>query len=213
MMRWHRENDRVSQKPTLGARPRLNHGRVQPSDSDPRKMLVHITGASGSGTSTLGKALAGELGGAFLDADDFFWAPSDPPFHVRRTAVERRSLLLAELGRTDVAVLSGSVNAWGVEIEDAFDFVVFLYVDTALRLERLRERELQRFGKVNPVFLEWAAQYDEGPSEGRSLAKQRAWLSARRCPVLKLEGDFSTQERVARIRSWMGERWLQRERQ
>lgn len=175
-------------------------------------MLIHITGASGSGTSTLGKALAGELEGAFLDADDFFWSPSDPPFQVQRPVEERRSLLLAELSRADIAVLSGSVNAWGIEIEDAFDFVVFLYVDTALRLERLRERELQRFGKANPAFLDWAAQYDEGPPEGRSLAKQRAWLSARSCPVLNLEGDLSTQQRLARVKVWMGDRWLQRDR-
>jgi hypothetical protein len=181
----------------------------RPSD---KKMLIHITGASGSGTSTLGKALAGELEGAFLDADDFFWSPSDPPFQVRRPVEERRSLLLAELSRADIAVLSGSVNAWGIEVEDAFDFVVFLYVDTALRLERLRERELQRFGKANPAFLDWAAQYDEGPPEGRSLAKQRAWLSARSCPVLNLEGDLSTQQRLARVKVWMGDRWLQRDR-
>jgi len=101
-------------------------------------MLIHVTGASGSGTSTLGKALAGELGGAFLDADDFFWAPSDPPFQARRPVEERRSLLLTEFSRSDIAMRSGSVTAWGVEIEDVFDFIVFLYVDTALRLERLR---------------------------------------------------------------------------
>jgi uridine kinase len=176
----------------------------RPSDG---KMLIHITGASGSGTSTLGKTLAEELGGAFLDADDFFWSPSEPPFQVRRPVEERRSLLLDQLSRADIAVLSGSVSGWGVEIEDAFDFVVFLYVDTALRLGRLREREIQRFGKANPAFLDWAAQYDEGPSEGRSLAKQRAWLAARSCPVLNLEGNLSTRERLARIRLWMGNRW------
>ena len=79
---------------------------------------------------------------------------------------------------------------------------MFLYVDTVLRLERLRVRELQRFGKVNPAFLTWAAQYDEGPPEGRSLARQKAWLAVRNCPVLVLEGDLSTQERLARIRQW-----------
>lgn len=175
-------------------------------------MLVHITGASGSGTSTVGKALAAELGGTFLEADDIFWRPSDPPFQAKRSAEERRALLLAAFSRSPVAVLSGSVSAWGVEIEDAFDFVVFLYVDTALRLERLREREFRLFGKANPAFLEWAAQYDEGPPEGRSLARQRAWLSARRCPVLHLEGDLSTQARLARIRRWMAGRGRQHER-
>lgn len=166
-------------------------------------MRIHVTGASGSGTSTLGRALAAEIDAVFLEADDFFWLPTDPPFHIKRPVDERRALLLAELDRAERVVVSGSVNAWGTEIEDAFDRVVFLYVDTVLRLERLRAREILLFGKANPAFLEWAAQYDDGPPEGRSLARQNAWLAARRCPVLRIEGPLSTPQRLARIRPWM----------
>lgn len=166
-------------------------------------MRIHITGASGSGTSTLGRALAAEVGAVFLEADDFFWLPTDPPFQTQRPVDERRASLLAAMRGADRVVVSGSVNAWGAEIEDAFDLVVFLYVDTALRLERLGARELRLFGRANPAFLEWAAQYDDGPPEGRSLARQNAWLAARRCPVLRLEGDLSTPQRLARIRRWL----------
>lgn len=165
-------------------------------------MFIHITGASGSGTSTLGAALAAELDCVFLEADDFFWLPTEPPFQRKRPEDERRSLLLAALTHAGRAVVSGSVNGWGVEIEDIFDGIVFLYVDTTLRLERLRIRETQRFGKANPAFLIWAGQYDEGPPEGRSLARQKMWLAARKCPVLVLDGDISTAERLARFRQW-----------
>lgn len=96
-------------------------------------------------------------------------------------------------------VLSGSVLGWGAEVEDGFDLIVFLYVEADLRMERLRRRETGRFGAPDPAFLEWAAQYDAGPPEGRSLAKHTAWLAARRCPVLRLEGDQSTAERVGRV--------------
>lgn len=168
-----------------------------------RPMRIHITGASGSGTTTLGKALADQLGGVFLDADDFFWSPSEPPYRSKRSAQERLSLLLAELSHSAVTVLSGSVDGWGAEIEDAFDGVVFLYLDTALRLHRLRVRELQRFGEVNPAFIEWAAQYDDGPPEGRSLARQRTWLSKRSCPVLYMEDDLSTVDRLTRVNLWI----------
>lgn len=47
-------------------------------------MLIHIFGASGSGTSTLGRAVAAGLGWRFLDTDDFFWLPTDPPFTTPR---------------------------------------------------------------------------------------------------------------------------------
>ena len=153
----------------------------------------------------MGQALAEALGGRFVEADDFFWLPSEPPFQAKRPVEERRSLLLAEFKRSAVVVVSGAVSGWGVEVEDAFDFVVFLYLDAAIRIERLRQRELQRFGAVNSAFIEWAAQYDEGLQDGRSLARQRAWLSTRSCPVLHLEGDLSTQERLARIRQWMAD--------
>lgn len=166
-------------------------------------MRIHITGAAGSGTSTLGKALAAQLGARFQEGDDLFWLPSDPPYQTTRPVEERRALLLAQLQRSPQLVVSGSVNAWGAEVEDGFDGIIFLYVDTALRLARLRERELRLYGKADPAFLEWAAQYDAGPPEGRSLARQRAWLAARQCPVLCLEGDLSTQQRLARIGQWM----------
>jgi adenylate kinase family enzyme len=34
---------------------------------------VHIFGASGSGTTTLGRTLAERLGVRFFDGDDYFW--------------------------------------------------------------------------------------------------------------------------------------------
>src|SRR5690606_13397425 len=126
-------------------------------------MRLHITGACGSGTSTLGRALAEELGAAFIEADDIFWRPSEPPFQHIRPAPERRALLLAAFARQPASVVSGSVYAWGPEIENAFDGIVFLYVDAALRVQRLRAREQALYGKVIPQFLEWAAQYDAGP--------------------------------------------------
>jgi uridine kinase len=162
-------------------------------------MLIHITGASGSGTSTLGAALSAELGVVHLEADNYYWLATEPPFTRKRDASERLSSLIADIKAKQNAVVAGSVVGWGRELEDAFDLVVFLYVDAAVRVERLAKREMDRFGRVDSKFLEWAAQYDEGPSEGRSLAKHRAWLDARSCPVIELYGNLSVDERVATV--------------
>ena len=162
-------------------------------------MLIHITGASGSGTTTLGAAVAAELRCQHLDTDDYYWLPTEPPYTVKRTAAERLSLLDAALRSSPNVVLSGSVIEWGREIEDAFDVIVFLYVDTHLRLERLRQREVARFGCVDAEFLEWAAQYDASPGEGRSLAKHRRWLSERKAAVLELAGDMSVHARLKAV--------------
>lgn len=60
---------------------------------------IHVMGASGSGTTSLGRALAEKLDIAHLDTDDFFWLPTDPPFTMPRDADERIGLLLDEVAR------------------------------------------------------------------------------------------------------------------
>lgn len=47
--------------------------------------------------------------------------------------------------------------------------------------------------------MTWASQYDEGPPEGRSLAKHESWLAQRTCLVLRIAGDTSVGERVERV--------------
>jgi adenylate kinase family enzyme len=163
-------------------------------------MRVLITGASGSGTTTLGQILARHLDWAFFDADDYYWEPSDPPFKQKRAPALRFSKLIADLdGALKGAVVSGSIMNWGLSLEDSFALIVFLTVPAPIRVERLRARELERFGRIDPEFLEWAAQYDEGYMEGRSLSKHERWLSARRSKVLRIDGDLTVEERQRQV--------------
>ena len=41
---------------------------------------IHIFGASGCGTTTLGAAVAEKLALTHFDVDDFYWRLTDPPF-------------------------------------------------------------------------------------------------------------------------------------
>jgi adenylate kinase family enzyme len=147
-------------------------------------MRILITGASGSGTSTLGAALARAWDARFLDSDDYFWLPGDPPFVEKRPAQERLGKILADLQPCAQAVLAGCVMDWGDALENSFDLVVFLQVPTPVRLERLQQRELARYGRVNREFLAWAAQYDEGPQH---------------CPVVRLEGELTQAAQFAAL--------------
>ena len=74
---------------------------------------LHLLGASGSGTTTLGRALARRLGCPHLDTDDYFWLPTNPPFQQQRSRAERQALLQADLLPHDAWVLSGSLCGWG----------------------------------------------------------------------------------------------------
>lgn len=162
-------------------------------------MRILITGASGSGTTTLGKELSSILKCNFLDADDFYWLPTKPPYRQERGHGIRLEMMLNELKGHDSSVISGSIVNWGSELEDSFDLITFLYLKSSLRIKRLEKRELGTLGQADPEFLRWASEYDTGPSSGRSLSKHQKWLSERDCRILKLEGDLTVEKRCTII--------------
>ena len=174
---------------------------------------VHIVGASGSGTTSLGGALAARFGHRHLDTADFFWVRTDPPYREKRPREERLTSLRQALRASTAWVLSGSLCGWGDPLIPEFELVVFLVVPTPVRLARLRARETARYGRhaiapggdlhrAHAEFLEWAGRYDTGGLETRSRALHEAWLVGLPCPVLRLEGDRSIDEQVAAIEAW-----------
>jgi len=161
---------------------------------------LHITGASGTGTTTLGKALGRQLGYSVLDADDYFWCPTQPPFSAKRCRHERLRLMVEDMRKHFATIITGSVTGWGPELEDSFDLVIYLWMPPEIRLARLKAREIALRGQVRKEFLEWAARYDEGDISFRSRMLHEQWFEELACPVLRLEGDLSTEERVLRVR-------------
>ena len=171
---------------------------------------MHITGASGGGVTSLGRALADVLAISHHDTDDYFWRPTNPPYREIRE-VEDRLQLMREvfLDRSDW-VLSGSLDGWGDPVIPHLDSVVFLYVPTAIRLQRLRAREARRFGadalapggwmhQKAEEFIEWASHYDDCSREGRNLARHEAWLAKLPCHVLRLDGTRPLEDLVKEV--------------
>ncbi|HEY4238326.1 MAG TPA: hypothetical protein VGM88_00845 [Kofleriaceae bacterium] len=167
-------------------------------------MRLLVIGASGSGTSTLGEALAEAYGCRWVDLDDLYWLPTQPRFQQKRDHAARRELMLRELAAHANLVASGSPMRWGAAVEDAFDGIVFLTLDAATRVERLRARELARLGAVDEEFLAWAARYDDGDWSGRSRKLHEAWLAERTARILRLDGAEPTAQQVARARECYG---------
>jgi adenylate kinase family enzyme len=167
---------------------------------------IHILGASGSGTTTLGRALAERLRYPHLDTDDYFWLPTDPPYTQRRERLERQQLLMDDLTVHDAWVLSGSLCGWGDVAITLFELVVFLAIPQDRRMERLHRREHARFGErilpggdmyeVSQAFLTWAAAYDEGGFDMRSRRRHDQWLRTLPCPIVCLEGEYTIEEHL-----------------
>lgn len=154
---------------------------------------IHLTGASGSGTSTLGRSLAARVGCPVFDADDYYWVPTRPPFTTKRAPADRWSLLCTALHDAGSSwVLSGSAVGWAADLDRLFTLIVFLEAPTAVRVERLRRRELDAYGHVDEDFLDWAARYDSGDESMRSRARHETWLRQQTCPVLRLDSTRST---------------------
>jgi adenylate kinase family enzyme len=172
---------------------------------------IHITGASGSGTSTLGAALAARLGHPHVDADTLFWMTTDPPFTTRRPPGERHALLLRSLPVTEQWVFSGSALKWASSLEPVYDLIVFLRLDPSARMERLRRRQAARYGArveaggdmavATADFLTWAEAYDSAGPEQRSMVLHEEWLALQTAPVLRLDSAASVQDLVVSVLS------------
>ena len=63
------------------------------SGYDMKSRRIHLMGASGSGVTTLGRALAGRLALPHHDSDDYFWLPTAPPYQTTRPAADRLRLM------------------------------------------------------------------------------------------------------------------------
>ncbi len=170
-------------------------------------MKLHIFGASGSGVTTLGKALSLNLNIPYFDSDEYFWEISNPPFTIRRNPIDRNNLIKAKLKQSESWILGGSIINWGEDVFPEFDLIVFLWIPPAIRILRLKSRELERYGEVilldgkrkrlHDEFVKWAEDYDNATGiSNRTLKAHEEWLSKKTCPILEMRGDLTIEERI-----------------
>ena len=166
-------------------------------------------GASGSGTTTLARALANHWSVPHADADDYFWVPTDPPYVEKRPEDERVALMRDVFVPREAWVLSGSMMGWGEAVVDECDAIVFLTLDPEERMRRLDAREVhRRAGRTFDQdawteFLDWARGYDDPEFEGRSRVAHEAWLAERDQPVLRLDSAASREDLLATVLDWV----------
>lgn len=150
---------------------------------------LHVIGAPGAGKSSLAAALAERLGLPHVEADDLFWAPTDPPYRRSRPAGEREALIAERLPPNGAWILSGSLPMRSAPPFSGVTLTLRLALAALDRLTRLRRREAARFGdRIAPggdmhathaAFLDWAEAFDEAALDEADAAAG--------APVLRLD--------------------------
>ncbi len=164
------------------------------------KQVIHIYGASGSGTSTIGRFFCDRLGYKFMDTDDYFWEATDPPYRKKKSVLDRIALMKNEIEKHDKIVISGSLVGWGDELIPLFTLAVRVKTDSAIRIDRLKKREQERFGNRIDIggdmyedhrkFMDWASRYDSGDLSMRSKSKHDEWEKQLQCRKILLDGSL-----------------------
>lgn len=168
------------------------------------KQIIHLYGASGAGTSTIGRFISEKSGYFFMDTDDYFWEATDPPYQVKRKHSDRIALMKNDIANYDKVVISGSFADWGDELIPFLTLAIRVETDTAIRIDRLKKREREHFGsridlggdmyETHRAFLDWAASYDDGALNMRSKAKHDEWQKQLQCRQIVLDGSLPVQK-------------------
>lgn len=169
-------------------------------------MRVLIFGASGSGTTTLGKEIEKRTDFKHLDVDDYYWKKTNPPFQEKIPFTKRSENLKVEFKKFDKVIVSGSMVSWGKEWQIAFDLVVFIRLQNTERIRRLKKRETERYGKKlltnkkirqnSKAFLKWADQYENPSFNGRTLKVHNDWIELLDCKILRLNGEIELNKNI-----------------
>ena len=168
-------------------------------------MTDHIVlcGLNGAGKSTLGRALAGAAEYVFRDIEDYYFPKDDPanPYNAARTKAEVASLLLDDLRRYPNMILAAVRANYNSEIPLLLTHAVHVVVPRDIRLQRVRERSLRKFGDR---ALPGGDLYEQEEAFFRLIAARmddrvRKWLDAAGLPVTEIDGTLPVEENVRKL--------------
>lgn len=175
---------------------------------------IMITGPSGSGKTSLGKIVAEKLGFPYFDVDDYIWKKdTNAPYTQMYSKAEKISRLSGDIEPYAHFVMAGSMSSFHQAFDDKFAMMVFLYAGPEIRLRRVHNRAIERFGKrileggdlyeSHQKFLESNRRYETDGSP--NLCEQKEWMKSLACVKIELDGSRSL-ENNAKI---IVEKWNQ----
>ena len=167
-------------------------------------MIIHVMGASGAGTSTIGEFLGEKLGFCVIESDFYKWQQTIPEFQIMRPIEESNSLLLDKIKNSKNLIITGSLHSNSVTFK-YLDLIIYLKCPTRIRMKRILKRDeelgrnsMSQTGEVKENFLgflELAKNYNHLGLDKRSKASQKYVIKSSRTPVIYI----NTNKRMARV--------------
>lgn len=168
---------------------------------------IQICGLNGCGKSTLGQALAKQIGFHFIDNENLYFSRTtqDAPYAHCRSRAEAEQLLLQEINRHENFVFAAVRGDYGSQAPGFYTYVVLLEVPKATRAQRIRTRSFEKFGSR---MLPGGELHDSEEAffsicDSREETYATNWLQNISCPVIRLDGTRPVEENIARLRQLM----------
>ena len=166
------------------------------------KCGICVCGLNGSGKTTLAGVLAKEFNFKHMDIEQYYFTSTDNPYLSSRTREEVERLLVKDIRQNRCFVFSAVNGDMTPEINDNYDLVVFLEVPLDMRMKRIRQRAIEKFGDR---VLPGGDMYEQEEkffayAEKRTPEKIENWLRTLSCKVIRLDGTKPIQENVELIK-------------
>ena len=161
---------------------------------------IIVCGLNGSGKSTLGKALAKKLHFHFIDNEDLYFPKTDSHYIYAspRTRKEVEKLLWSEISEHENFVFTSVKGDYGKKIYPFFQYVVLIDVSKDIRMQRVRDRSFQKFGKRmrsgGDLHEQEEKFFDFVKSRPENTVEE--WVQSIKCPVIRIDGTKSIEENV-----------------
>ncbi len=170
-------------------------------------MGIIICGLNGSGKSTLGRALADSLGWRFIDNEDLYFPKTDPDYlyGAQRTQDEVERLLLEAVRADERFVFAAVKGNYGEAVLPYYQRAVLVEVPRALRLQRVQQRSLDKFGeRARPggdLYEREKWFFDHICKRPEDHVTR--WLETVDIPVLRVDGTLPVEENIVIITEWL----------
>lgn len=162
---------------------------------------IIIIGLNGSGKSTVCRELAQRLNYKRMDVEDYYFPESEIPYAVSRTREEVEQMIIEDINKYKNYVLC-SVNCnWNANIMDTFRLAVLLSAPLEIRMERIKQREVLRFGER---VLEGGDMYESQKRfhdfvASRSAEDVKKKTGILNCPILEIDATLPVGDIVENI--------------